>query len=125
MGHEDRGAWDWERVPQPHSGSAVSELSQIDRPYVMLAYRAKAMRFLQERDRLRDATAEEIEQLSHSLRHEEFTRAIEPYMRVKNRIFFDFYMLQTNLLAPLPPLAKETLKLLDELITSTAQQFGY
>ena len=90
-----------------------------------MLYIARARRYLFERDRLDCATEEAIQGLADHLRHMDFRNAIAPYLKAKERLIGDFFMLQTIPGAKLPAELERALAQWDEMIDIEARKFGF
>ncbi len=104
-------------------GAAMSTAMQA--LSVMPRYYAQAQQFLYDRDRLDEATDEELTHLAESLRYQDFRRHIEPYVQQKMRLVNDFYMLQVSAHAKMSQELQKVLAMWDEMITAKALEFGY
>lgn len=90
-----------------------------------LKYHAQAKRYLYERGRLDEATAEELQSVADWCRYEEFRRNIEPYERARNHIMSQWISLQVNPQADMPQTVKDCVAGWNDLIASKAREFGF
>jgi len=103
----------------------IDALAIAERQHKLLRYHAEAKRYLYERDRLRDASQEELQSLAESFMFDDFKRQIEPYERIRSKLLSDFHMLQVNIQAQMPKELAESLEQLNDLIATKARDFGY
>jgi hypothetical protein len=92
---------------------------------VMPRYYAQAKQYLYDRDELECATADQLEKLADYLRHQDFRRHIEPYLKQKQRLVGDFFALQATPNAKMPAELEKVLAQWDEMINAKALEFGY
>ncbi len=91
-----------------------------------MRYYARAKQYLYDRDRLDEATEDELSKLAEYLRHQDFILATRPYVAQKERIISRFFELQVNpTTAQLPKELEDALAQWDELIAIEARKFGY
>jgi hypothetical protein len=103
----------------------VSATAMAERATFMLKYHAQARRYLYERDRLEEATENELTSLADSLRYEDFRRHVKPYERARNHIMSRWLSLQVNTMADMPKEVKDCIAQWNELIASEARKFGF
>jgi hypothetical protein len=95
---------------------------------IMRKYYGRAQQELEERfGSYVSRTDEEIEQLAHALRHQDFMRAIEPYQRMRTSIISPWLLLRSRPgdCAHLPATLQQALANVDEMIAGVAREFGY
>lgn len=109
-------------------GEDVSNLFIGNATYIqseLTRYHAQAKRYLWERDRLDEATPEELASIADWLRYESFRRAIEPYERARNYIVSRWLSLHAIPPADMPAEIKNAVDGWNELIASKASEFGF
>lgn len=105
--------------------AAMTEPTAMQALGVMPRYYAQAKQYLHDRDRLDRATEDELQKLAEVLRHQDFRRNIEPYLKQKQRLVGDFFALQISPNAKLPEELQKALAQWDEMINAKALEFGY
>lgn len=103
----------------------MTATQMLEQQSKLIKWIGQAQRYLQERDRLDDATENEIMNLAESLRYSEFRRAIEPIERQRSAIMLRFWMLEVQPFGKVPDQIKEAVAMWNEQIWSVAREFGY
>lgn len=113
-----------DKNPPVAADSATGQM--LRKQEFMVKYYAKAQRYLDDRDRLRDATDDQITSVAEWLRYHEFRRAVEPLDRYRNKAVSDWLAIQTDVHAEQPEWLKKIVTEWNEHIAFVARsEFGY